>query len=167
MRSVFALTLALEAVLLLVFAVLGYPLLGPEGIDVNPPWRFYGLAALPALAMGLQNATLHRVAGTTIRTTYISGVLTSMADEVSKYPIWLYDRFFARQRQGKPTAPSVGMILLLLGVWLSYVVGGLLGVLTGLHLRLWGLAVPIGGLLVVMCCDLIRPLAPGSRQEER
>jgi uncharacterized membrane protein YoaK (UPF0700 family) len=161
-RSVFVLTLALEALLLLLFAVLGSPVLGPDGIAHDPAWRFYALAALPVLAMGLQNGTLHRVGGQTIRTTFISGVLTNFVDELVKCLFWLHDRG-ATPRAAE--SASGRRALLLLTVWLCYLTGGVLGILAELSWHLGCLAVPIGCLLLVMAYDLAWPLEDTLRQE--
>jgi uncharacterized membrane protein YoaK (UPF0700 family) len=131
------------------FVLGGSRLLENGVIDLEPRWRFYLLVALPALAMGLQNATLHRAGGQTIRTTYISGVLNSFSEDLVKY-------LFGEVR-------STGMIVLLLCVWLCYVAGGVIAILTERQLQLGCLVVPIGCVLLVMAYDLVRPLARETR----
>ena len=42
---------------------------------------------------------------------------------------------------------------------------GVAAILTEQRLHLWCLAIPIGCLLLVIACDLVRPLAPGPRKE--
>jgi uncharacterized protein (TIGR03084 family) len=50
---------------------------------------FYFLVALSALAMGLQTAYLRRTAGTSVQTTFITGMLTALAED---YVAWHRDR---------------------------------------------------------------------------
>jgi uncharacterized membrane protein YoaK (UPF0700 family) len=157
-RAVFVAPLALEALLLLLFAALGEPLLGANGIAFDPPWRFYLLAAMPALAMGVQNATLRRAGGETVHTTYVTGLLTDLGEKAVSYG-------FARCGMVNPQSSKVATlqeVLWLLGVWLAYVAGGCLGALTEMYWQLWCLLIPVGCLLVVMAYDYLWPLAPGS-----
>ena len=161
-RSIFAFSLLLEAVLLTLFALLTGLVNEPVTLPTTANWRFYGMAALPLLAMGLQNATLRRVAGTNVRTTYISGVLTNCVEECVKYLFWRRDQSIRQSAENKDLAgprPSIAGILFLAGIWLGYATGGLLGSITQSHSRLHCLDVPIGCLLVAIATDLVTPLA--------
>lgn len=85
-RPVAAISLGLELALLIAFVSLSQP---------SPALRsgqgFYLLLALPAIAMGLQNATLTRVGALSVRTTHITGTLSKFAEATSRYFFWLYD----------------------------------------------------------------------------
>jgi uncharacterized membrane protein YoaK (UPF0700 family) len=78
-RSPFAVALATEATLLLLLMLFG------DNIQTATGWIFYALTALPAMAMGVQNATLRRVGSLHIRTTYVTGMLTNFGEAVSQY----------------------------------------------------------------------------------
>jgi uncharacterized membrane protein YoaK (UPF0700 family) len=160
-RAVFWLPLTLEAVLLLLFAIFGRAVIDGRTLPLDPWWRFYLLAALPPLAMGLQNATIKQVAGRRVRTTYISGVLTNLAEESVRYIFWHRDQSrhaTPPQRLAGPR-PSLTRVGLLASIWLGYVAGGLLGALAELVWPLWLLAIPVACLLIVAAIDLWRPLA--------
>ncbi len=85
-RSVAAISLGLELALLIAFVLLAQQAHPPQsGRD------FYLLLALPAGAMGLQNATLTRVGALSVRTTHITGTLSKFAEATSRYFFWLHD----------------------------------------------------------------------------
>jgi UDP-N-acetylmuramyl pentapeptide phosphotransferase/UDP-N-acetylglucosamine-1-phosphate transferase len=98
-----------------------------------------------------------------VRTTYISGVLTSFVEECVKYLFWHHDRRRRPQPETKkdlagPT-PSMAGIVFLAGIWLGYAIGGLLGALSESHWHLYCLAAPICCLLLATLSDLTCPLA--------
>src|SRR5579885_2215179 len=119
-------------------------------------WR-YLLAAVLALAMGFQNATLRRVDGHTLRTTYVSGVLTDFAEGAVDLLYWLAGK------RSKPSA-SLGGLALLLGVWIGYFVGAVLGALAEERWKLFCLLVPILCLVLIAVVDVVYPF---SRPAER
>jgi uncharacterized membrane protein YoaK (UPF0700 family) len=163
-RSIFAAPLGLEAVLLFLFVLLGSPFIREGSLEPGSAWRFYGLTALPAFAMGLQSALLWRVVGKRVRTTFITGVLVSLTEEVVKYFFWHRDRSRPPRhtfvRRVSPPPPSVWRILFLLGLWAAYVLGALGGTLAELRWSLLSLAAPIGGALVALIVDLVHPVMP-------
>jgi uncharacterized membrane protein YoaK (UPF0700 family) len=165
-RRIFAVAVALEASLLLVFLLWGGPLLRDGGIPEDVPWRFYALVALPTLAMGVQNATLRRVGGATVRTTFISGMLTNFAEQTVQYLFWLRDYWTEhRGRLGALLRRSTGQpafyhLCLQLGIWLVFVLGAILGVWATLRWGLLSLAGPILCLVLVAVCDVTRPIFP-------
>src|SRR5262249_38894193 len=73
--------LGIEAVLLLVFMLVGRALLGSDSAPAGS-WDYYLLAIVAVLAMGLQNVALRRVAGLPIHTTFVTGMLTYVGEEV-------------------------------------------------------------------------------------
>ncbi|HZU34885.1 MAG TPA: YoaK family protein, partial [Gemmataceae bacterium] len=95
-RPTYAFTFAVESLLLGLFMAVGQPLLGSSGIPESPGWRFYLVAMLPALAMGFQNATMHRMELGEVRTTYVSAMLTKLAQEFVRWLFWLRDRWAGR-----------------------------------------------------------------------
>src|SRR4029077_2138499 len=67
--------LLIEALLLTVFAFV----LAREGSPERNTLAYFGFAALPLLAMGLQNATLREVGRSAFPSTYVTGVLDTLA----------------------------------------------------------------------------------------
>ncbi len=160
-RSTYAATFFLETILLGVFMALGQEVLGASNIAQVPAWRYYALAALPALAMGLQNATLHRIELGTIRTTYISAILTNFTQEMVRALFWLWDKW--RRERPRDERFSIGHILVVAGIWFCYVGGAMAGTVLRFQWELYCLAVPIGILCFAMLCDLVRPLKTAER----
>jgi uncharacterized membrane protein YoaK (UPF0700 family) len=99
---------------------------------------FYVLVTLAALAMGLQSAYLRGVSGASVHTTFITGMLTALAEDGVAYYRDRGDRD-ARNR-----------IALHGTIWLGYLVGGIVGAALALELHFWALVVPIVLLLVVL-----------------
>ncbi len=171
-RSAFAFTVGLEILLLLAFMAWGHPYYHEGGIRPESAWAFYLLAALPALAMGVQSATLRRVGNVHVRTTYITGMLTNFAEEAVRYLFWLRDR---RRQHGvrlgtllrlSPRQPVFNRMLLMLGLWLCYVAGAVAGACAELS---WGpqcLIAPVGVLVLVALVTARHPVPLASQVME-
>lgn len=163
-RSILSIAFGLEVGFLLLFMLAGSFTLR-DGIGrTDSPWTFYGLAALLPLAMGFQNATLRQVGGTAVRTTFITGTLTSFGENAVQYWFWLHEQ----RRQGlqlgvllrrSPSQPMFVRSGLLLGLWVGYVIGAILGASAEQAWQLWALAIPVSALLGIICLDAIRPIA--------
>jgi uncharacterized membrane protein YoaK (UPF0700 family) len=143
--------LGVEAVLLLVFMVAGEAVLdGREAATGS--WEYYLLAAVAVLAMGLQNAALRRVAGVPVHTTFVTGILTQIAEEA-------VNGWYAR-RDGSGTSDagqaSFRRARLHGGVWLSYLAGGVPGALLALRWDLRCLALPLVALTALIVTDVAR-----------
>ncbi len=160
MRAPFAVAFCTEALLLGLFIGCGAPTYRDGGLQPNSEAVFYLLAALPALAMGVQNATVRRIGGQTVRTTYISGVLTDFAEGVVDY---LYAR--AAGRACAPQAAPAHLATLLM-VWMSYFGSAVVGALAEQHWQLWCLGFPIGCLIVLAVLDLINPYSHGGARTD-
>lgn len=162
-RSPLAPAFGLEALLLVAFIFFGGGL--ALGGDVPGGPEFYTLAALLAFAMGLQSATLRRVGHRTIRTTYVTGMLTNFGEQFVACLFWLGAKRRGRRspsvlKSFRSTSPreSLARMLLYGGVWVGYVCGA---VVAGLAESRWAarsLLLPLGGLLLVIALDLIRPI---------
>jgi uncharacterized membrane protein YoaK (UPF0700 family) len=179
--SPFALALGLEALLLAAFMVCGSLWTRTGEIRVEMGWKFVLLTALPALTMGLQSATLRKVGRASVRTTYISGMLTDMAEEGVTYLFRLAD-CMQRQAGGRRGAalraslrePALRRALLYGSIWGAFACGAVTGGYL-LHLwRLWSLALPLCALTLVAVRDWLRPFgisgenpAPEKREGER
>jgi uncharacterized membrane protein YoaK (UPF0700 family) len=72
--------LSVEAGLLLAFMLVGWIVLDGQGA-AGGSWDYYLLAVLAVLAMGWQTAALRRVAGVPVHTTFVTGILTHLAEE--------------------------------------------------------------------------------------
>jgi uncharacterized membrane protein YoaK (UPF0700 family) len=170
-RSTFAAAFALEAFLLLVFLLAGRDVYHDGVLRPLAEWQFYLLAALPALAMGVQNATLRKTGKHGVRTTYITGMLTNLTEDVVRSLFWVYDRARHRHPPLSGQEPSAVRMLSLLGIWIGYVGGAALGALGRDRFGLGALALPLAGLVFLIGFDLVRPLAtpqerggPGAQQ---
>ena len=165
-RRVFTVAVTLEAGLLLVVLLWGGSFLQDNVVPAEPAWRFYLLVALATLAMGVQNATLRRVGGVTVRTTYISGMLTNFAEQSVQYLFWLRDHWGAHRghlgvlfRLSRQQA-SFRHLCLQGSIWVVFVLGAILGVWATLRWGLVSLALPVVCLAGIAFCDLLNPIYP-------
>jgi uncharacterized membrane protein YoaK (UPF0700 family) len=138
-------TLALQALLVAAFMTYGEARVGSGRVSDHSLSEFYVLAALAILAMGMQAASIRSVGGQSIRTAYISGVLTDLG------------RGIVERVRDRDPGIAVG---LLAGIVALYLGGACVGSLLHSKLGLWALAVPLGALLAAAAADLRRPLAP-------
>jgi uncharacterized membrane protein YoaK (UPF0700 family) len=81
-HSEFALPLLLEAVLLLIFGLVG------ANLNVYSPLTVPAIALLLCFVMGLQNAIVTKASRAEIRTTHMTGVITDMGIELGKLLYW-------------------------------------------------------------------------------
>ena len=116
-----AVAFGLEAALLAAFLLSARWTEKNGGIPPDPAWQFYAIAALPALAMGVQNAALRRVGAVKVRTTYITGMLTNAAEEAVT---WLFGLIAG----GEDAPAAFRRGLLFAGIWVGYVTGAAAGV---------------------------------------
>jgi uncharacterized membrane protein YoaK (UPF0700 family) len=122
------------------------------------------LTALLALPMGMQNVALRRAGGVSVRTTFVTGTLTSLAESLVGFRGRMPHR--SVELGGRAAPGPGGTVLLLGGMWAAYVAGAGLGAALVLRWALGALVVPIlvlGGLLVL---DLRRPIAPPAAPGE-
>ncbi len=174
-RSIYTAALFVEALLLSAWAAVVWAQLGRRGILTpgTPTPAALALSGLPCVAMGLQNATITRIAGSVVRTTHVTGVVTDLGLETVQLIYWLVDR--ARRRGATEDEalsprglsrltriasvsrrhPTVQRLFLLASIWVSFAAGCVLGGLTYGTLR-WGvlgLAGPIAFLLAMIFLD--------------
>lgn len=133
---------ALAAQFALVAAFMGY---GSTVVHhgVGPPETaapFFGLLSLATVALGLQTAALTRIDGATVRTSYVSGMVTRLAQGL------------VRERN-----PGDAPLLLLLAIPIVYVAGATLGAWTLGRAGMWCLGIPLAA-LAVACVDAARVL---------
>lgn len=147
----------------------------PGGLPSRPDTaRFFLLLALPTLAMGVQNATFRKVGASTVRTTYITGMLTNFCEELVDYAFCAAGGMNSGCRRDKTLflgarRPSGRRIALLGGIWVLFLVGALCGILVEERFQLDCLWLPVGLLLVLAGMDALMPLGGGleSAQQRR
>lgn len=110
-RSRFVLPIALEAAGLAVLSILmvAQATLAPVPTET----AFGAIVALAAIAMGLQNATITRISGATVRTTHLTGVITDLGTELAAL------LFGGRRRRNR----AKRRVALLASIVLSFAVG--------------------------------------------
>jgi uncharacterized membrane protein YoaK (UPF0700 family) len=121
--------------LLVVYLGLGTALRDAGDLTVRSG-AYYALAVLAVAAMGLQTAALRHVAGVAVHTTFITGMVTSLAEEVVAA---------ARHDPGASQRARVHG-----GLVGAYVVGAVGGSALESLWALWALAVPIGVLAALI-----------------
>lgn len=166
-----AATAAIGAELLLVLAFLwfGSSVLKQFAAQAMPLSTACLLLVLLAAAMGLQTATLTRIGPLTIHTTFVTGMLNKLAQEVTRWLFWVHDswrqhlsfRAFVRS-SGKQA--SFRNALFMAAIWFSYAVGSVAGTWTNSRWRLTALYLPAFILLVSIAADQLQPL---SIEEEK
>jgi uncharacterized membrane protein YoaK (UPF0700 family) len=146
-RSTAAVVLGVEAVLLLAVMLLGDSRLPHGVVAAQKGWTFYALIVLAATAMGLQTSALRRLAGKTVRTTFVTGMLTHLGEEAAK---------FALPSTRASASPS--RLGLLASIWGCYAAGAVLGGWAHDEWSLHALVFPLVVLAVVIGVDLVRPI---------
>lgn len=81
-RNVYTLPLLLEAILLLIFGLIGANLRMHELVNLSLT------AVLLCYVMGLQNALITKISNAEIRTTHVTGLLTDIGIELGKLMYW-------------------------------------------------------------------------------
>ena len=139
LRSGYALPLVLEAILLLVFGILGARL---NDIDA----LFTPLTVmLLCFMMGLQNAVITKVSHAEIRTTHMTGIVTDIGIELGKLAYWNRD---GGLHQPKVTA-NLGRLVLMVALLAAFCIGGVAGALGFKHLGYLS-TIPLAAFLCVL-----------------
>jgi len=128
LASEYALPLLLEAVLLLVFGVLGARLAAVDGLFVP------ATVMLLCFMMGLQNALVTKLTRAEIRTTHMTGIVTDIGIELGRLAC---------------RSADMARLALLGGLLASFFVGGVLGALGFKHVG-WLATLPLAVLLVLL-----------------
>ncbi|WP_437898345.1 YoaK family protein [Sorangium sp. So ce124] len=164
-RAAVAPGLALTAALLVGFLA-GVSVTAHAGpVPLEPAWAFDLQASLVSLAMGVQTATFRRIDGVTVRTTYITGMLTTFAEELAQ--------LLARPRDAPVDMRSTARHLVATGlIWPSFVAGAAASALAYARWRAHALAIPVLLLVSLVVIDLAWPMGGPSgtaawRREQR
>lgn len=118
LRSGFSLPLLLEAMLLLLFG-----LVGATTLNRPTPFAVPLTVLLLAFLMGLQNALVSKVSSSQIRTTHMTGVITDLGIELGKLVYWNHAGTPPRAhvRANRAKLRLFGMLLTM------FLLGGLVG----------------------------------------
>lgn len=169
-----SLIMAIEAALLLGCLLYGDSLIRGGRLQLQGGWRYYLLLALPPLAMGMQNVSVRRAGGRAIHTTYITGALTNAAESAVLYLFWLRDETrhvrggLAQALRASRRQPSFDHFIFHGAIWCAYVAGATVAGLAEQRLVLNALILPLAGLAIAICWNLLQPIyqAPRSVLEE-
>ncbi|MGH7902436.1 MAG: YoaK family protein, partial [Thermodesulfobacteriota bacterium] len=163
-RYSLALILGLEVTLLSLFMIFGNKMSQEGLLDPDSALGFYLLASLPVMSMGLQNSTIRSIGSFSLHTTYITGVLNSLAEEGVKYLYWVYDSTRGNPMKSlteiirvSPRNDSFMKTLLSFNVWVAYIFGAVLGSFAKNWWSLSSLALPICVLMFLIIFYLIKP----------
>jgi uncharacterized membrane protein YoaK (UPF0700 family) len=164
LRRVAWITLAIEALILLSFTLVG-------GIEIERghalvPWW---LAAL-ACAMGIQTGTLTRVGPLTVHTTFVTGMLNKLAQLLSHVLFETYHLHFAAGddrralllRRNKFSKQAI----FISGIWFLYLAGAMCGTLLTFLAGIRALYVPLVLLSVAIITDWVQPLSLEEEKEQ-
>ena len=135
----FAMIACAETTLLIAFLLVSHP---------APQWA----VVFPAAALGAQNALLRRVGHRSIRTTFITGMLTDCARGL----VETIRCAIAHDRAG--TKEHLREFTLHGGIWFSFAVGSVAGAGLAITYAARALLLPIIALLALSALDLARPL---------
>ena len=166
LRAPFVPALLLEAVLLALFMVCGSACTVDGAVHTETVWAFYLIAALPALAMGVQNATLHRVGERLLPTTYVTGVLNGLATEGVHLLFWLGEQTRAvglrPALRAAPAQPALRAAVASALLWLAYVAGAVSGGYAKHRWELYALIAPLAALAATIAAASIQPHVGGD-----
>ncbi len=117
-RSEFALPLLVEAILLLMFGLVG------ANLNLYLPLTVPAIALLLCFVMGLQNAIVTKASKAEIRTTHMTGVITDIGIELGKMIYWNRSKDANKQGLVKANIEKLKTHTFIFGMFL---VGGIIG----------------------------------------
>lgn len=147
-RNEYAPTLWLEAAVLVGFVILS-PHVKESHARVDG--IFVATLAMSTIAMGLQNATLRRVSGKNVRTTFITGMLTDFAEHAMK----------ALLREG-----SVEPAMIAGSIWVAYLIGAGAGGVLFLNAGSIAMLLPAGLLAILAITERLIATKDAARGGE-
>lgn len=151
----YAYPIALEALLLLAFGVLG-------AASQEAP-QFMALAApLLCFIMGLQNATITKISGARMRTTHLTGMVTDIGIEIGKYAYWHRDKNKAEALSVQADPKKLKILAQVVGM---FFLGGLIGALGFGHLG-YVFSIPLAAMLIVLAAPRLLSDAVWGREPE-
>jgi uncharacterized membrane protein YoaK (UPF0700 family) len=169
MRRIATYTLALEALLLVLFARATPAMKLGQVVDLHSAAYFF-LVGLLAFAMGVQTATLTHVGALTVYTTFVTGTLTKISESLTRSLFWGYDQAAKSGKRMSDIAGEAGKqkdvqeTAFLTATWMCYVVGAAIGTFSKQRWELRSLYLPVAVLIVFVVIDQFRPIGV---QEEK
>jgi uncharacterized membrane protein YoaK (UPF0700 family) len=135
---------------------------------------FYVSTTILGVAMGLQNATVTKVGALSIKTTHVTGTLTTFAESFSQFLFWAHDRLHATFRHRVQRVARTVLhqktfrkAALLGGLWIAFFVGGVSAGLCLGSLHTFSLLPPLAVLIGLSALDLLRPIAASDEHPQR
>jgi uncharacterized membrane protein YoaK (UPF0700 family) len=129
-------------------------------------WTLYWLTGLGSFAMGLQNATITKVSGATVRTTHLTGVVTDLGLEGVQLLLWYRDMTRSRRAQRAERLlrvsrrhPTVLRLLLLASIFGSFLFGAIAGTVAFEYIPRYALLAPVTFLVWIILIDWYKPIA--------
>lgn len=168
-RTVASMTMAAEAVLVLVSVWVGAAVLKQPAAKTIPVGLSCVLLGLLAAAMGLQTATLTRIGPLTIHTTFVTGMLNKLAQETARWLFWIHDAwgehrniigFIGKSRKHTSFRNAAFMT----AIWFSYITGSIAGTWMDSRWKIAALYLPACILIASIVVDQLQPL---SLEEEK
>lgn len=169
LRRIASVTLAVEALLLAIFAHATPAMHLGQIVDLQSP-AYFGLVAMLAFAMGVQTATLTHIGPLTVYTTFVTGTLTKLTESFTRVLFWAYDHLrklgsagIMRHALGQPDLQETAMLS---STWSCYVIGAAIGTILKLRWELRALYLPVAVLIVFVILDLFRPIDVEEEQHQ-
>jgi uncharacterized membrane protein YoaK (UPF0700 family) len=169
MRRIATYTLAVEALLLVLFARATPAMKLGQIADLHSA-VYFSLVALLAFAMGVQTATMTHVGALTVYTTFVTGTLTKFSESLTRALFWSYDQAAQSGRRMSdivrlaPKQKDVREAAFLAAIWICYLVGAAIGTFSKRRWELRSLYLPVVVLIVFIVVDRFRPIGV---QEEK
>jgi len=160
LRRIASITLAVEALLLALFAHATPAMHVGQVVDQHSA-SYFLLVGLLAFAMGVQTATLTHVGALTIYTTFVTGTLTKLTESLTRVLFWVYDVRKAGTSHivanvfGQRDVQEGAMLA---STWMCYVIGAAIGTLLKSRWELRALYVPVALLIGFIIIDWFRPI---------
>jgi len=158
LHSEYALSLMLEAGLLLLFGVLGANL--NRLVEVFVPTTFIVLCFI----MGLQNALMTKVSRAEIRTTHMTGIVTDIGIELGRLFYWNKSKRMPKEQK---VVANREKLVVHISILTSFLAGGILGAYA---FKTYGykMTVPLSVLLLLLCAPpMVRDLISQLRRRLR
>lgn len=140
LRGEYALPLMVEALLLLIFGLLGANL--ELLVDVFVP----STVLLLCFVMGLQNAIVTKISRAEIRTTHMTGMVTDLGIELGRMLYWNRGRSSEDEGYVRANRERLGLHLRIV---LAFFIGGVVGAVSFKRVG-FSATVPIAGLLMML-----------------
>lgn len=169
-ESRYALPFVIQVTILSSIAIWGFThgdldrWLGALGIDPGlpsrepPPTNLFTYAL--TFSMGMQNALLTRVAGSVVRTTHLTGVVTDLGLEtaglLSAVFQWLRHRWLGGTHQSLRSMLNLGPLIVHWGIFFSFLICGVLGALAFRAIGYASFLFPALGLLLLSFTSVMR-----------